>query len=215
MFNGNITQIQLSDSLGTKRDMYVGLFYAKAGPFSPRQIMLCGVYYDQVQGGTLYVITQNLLSTGITDGASSAYDATFTFMDTGATGTYTFDFRALTTQDPLTATSTRSANLDFTGVANGEWARRSLDVISNKREDLDLLLSQLGAAQEALGFEAGNASAARENYMDAASRIMDADIADESAQMVRNQILQQTGAAVLAQANQQPAITLKLLGGFG
>ncbi len=40
---------------------------------------------------------------------------------------------------------------------------------------------------------------------------MDADVAEETASLVRLQILQQAGAAVLAQANQQPALALQLL----
>jgi flagellin len=45
----------------------------------------------------------------------------------------------------------------------------------------------------------------------AASRITDADIALESAQLVRQQILQQAATAVLAQANQDPALAVRLL----
>ena len=51
----------------------------------------------------------------------------------------------------------------------------------------------------------------RENYIAAVSQIVDTDVAQESANLVKNQILQQASAAVLAQANQQPALTLKLL----
>ncbi len=46
---------------------------------------------------------------------------------------------------------------------------------------------------------------------EAYSRIMDADVAAEVAQMIRLKILQQAGAAVLAQANQAPALALQLL----
>jgi flagellin len=55
-------------------------------------------------------------------------------------------------------------------------------------------------------------SIARENFDAAASRIQDVDIASESAESVRNQILQQAASAVLGQANLQPRIALKLLG---
>jgi flagellin len=51
----------------------------------------------------------------------------------------------------------------------------------------------------------------RENYAAANSKIVDADIAEEVAQMVRQQILQQAVTAVMAQANQQPALVLQLL----
>ena len=45
----------------------------------------------------------------------------------------------------------------------------------------------------------------------AESRVMDADVAEETAALVREQILQRSGTAVLAQANQSPALALKLL----
>ena len=54
---------------------------------------------------------------------------------------------------------------------------------------------------------------AGDNYLTAAGRIQDADIADESSSLVRRQIVQQSAAAVLASANQQPALALKLLSG--
>jgi len=50
-----------------------------------------------------------------------------------------------------------------------------------------------------------------ENLAAAKSRIKDADFAAESAAMTQQSILQQSGAAVLTQANQQPQIALKLL----
>ena len=50
-----------------------------------------------------------------------------------------------------------------------------------------------------------------ENFAAAESRIIDADIAREAADLVRTQILQQAATAVLAQANQAPVLTLKLL----
>lgn len=53
----------------------------------------------------------------------------------------------------------------------------------------------------------------RENCRTAESHIRDVDIADESSRMVRLSILQQAASAVLAQANQQPALALQLLEG--
>ena len=46
----------------------------------------------------------------------------------------------------------------------------------------------------------------------AESRITDVDVAEEAARLVSTDILQQTVAAVLAHANQEPALALKLLG---
>jgi flagellin len=51
----------------------------------------------------------------------------------------------------------------------------------------------------------------RENFAAAESRIRDVDVASEAAELTRLNILQQAGAAVLAQANQQPSLALNLL----
>jgi len=51
-----------------------------------------------------------------------------------------------------------------------------------------------------------------ENISAARSRIQDTDFASETAELTRNQILQQAGTAMLAQANQLPQSVLSLLG---
>ncbi|MBU6196782.1 MAG: flagellin, partial [Cyanobacteria bacterium REEB446] len=50
-----------------------------------------------------------------------------------------------------------------------------------------------------------------ESLQSARSRVQDVDVADESAQFTKGQILQQTAAAMLAQANSSPQIALNLL----
>jgi flagellin len=56
-----------------------------------------------------------------------------------------------------------------------------------------------------------NVETLRINVSGAQSRISDADVAFESSNLVRSNILQQMSASVLAQANQEPALALKLL----
>jgi flagellin len=55
-------------------------------------------------------------------------------------------------------------------------------------------------------------SIAIENFSASESRIRNVDVAKESAEMTKNQILQQAAATVLGQANQNPQMALKLLG---
>jgi flagellin-like hook-associated protein FlgL len=74
-------------------------------------------------------------------------------------------------------------------------------------------LGSIGSIQSRLGVAVNTLSVSRENYLSAKSQITDADVAQESAQLLKNQILQQAGAAVLAQANQAPALALMLLKG--
>lgn len=72
--------------------------------------------------------------------------------------------------------------------------------------------SMLGAYQNRLSSASENLTVMNENYSRSKSQIMDADMAEESASMVKFQVLQQTSAAMLTQANQIPSIALKLLG---
>ncbi len=69
----------------------------------------------------------------------------------------------------------------------------------------------LGAYESRLQSAIDNLRIAVENFSAAQSRIRDADVAAETANLTRANILQQAGTAVLAQANQQPALALKLL----
>ena len=55
------------------------------------------------------------------------------------------------------------------------------------------------------------ADIAIENMSSASSRIMDADIADSSSELIKKQILQQSASAMLSQANANPEIALSLL----
>ena len=72
--------------------------------------------------------------------------------------------------------------------------------------------SSLGAYQNRLTSASNNLTIMNENYEQSKSQIMDADMAEESANMVKYQVLQQTSATMLAQANQIPSIALTLLG---
>ena len=71
--------------------------------------------------------------------------------------------------------------------------------------------SKLGAFQNRLNSTIESLSIAVENMQTSESRIRNLDIAVESANLTRNQILQQSALSVLAQANQSPNLALKLL----
>lgn len=69
----------------------------------------------------------------------------------------------------------------------------------------------IGAYQSRISSGVSVLTQLNESYVTAKSQITDSDVAYETAQLVRNKILQQAGAAVLAQANQAPSIALELL----
>ena len=71
--------------------------------------------------------------------------------------------------------------------------------------------SELGAAQNSLESKAEYLNVARENASASRSRIKDVDVAAESSDMIKNQIIQQSAAAMLSQANSTPQLALSLL----
>jgi len=93
-------------------------------------------------------------------------------------------------------------------------ARDALDVVKATLSRVSLEKGKVGALQSRLTTALANLKVSSENYSAATARIMDADVAQEAAQMVRYQILQNAATAVQAQARQQPALALTLLGGF-
>lgn len=91
-------------------------------------------------------------------------------------------------------------------------AQNSLDVIDVAMVSVNAMRANFGAMQNRLQSTVNNLGIAHENLSAANSRVRDADIAAESAELTRNTILKQAGVAALAQANQTQQFALKLLG---
>ncbi|MEO5377450.1 MAG: flagellin FliC [Magnetococcus sp. DMHC-6] len=91
-------------------------------------------------------------------------------------------------------------------------AGMALTQLTKALDSVTTIRATLGAAQNRFEAVINNLSNVVENISAARSRIVDADIAAETATLTRNAILQQAGTAVLAQANQQPQLALQLLG---
>jgi flagellin len=90
-------------------------------------------------------------------------------------------------------------------------ARLAIDGISGALQSMNILRGSLGSAESRLLSAVSSLQVSRENLSAAESRIRDVDVASEAAELSRLNILQQAGAAVLAQANQQPQLALMLL----
>ncbi|MDC0357486.1 flagellin, partial [Oligoflexia bacterium] len=110
-----------------------------------------------------------------------------------------------------TSTPLYSINAATTELAQSA-ARNALDAINAAITSVTRNRGALGAAESRLEVTIGNLQVARENFKAAESRIRDVDVASEAAELTRLNILQQAGAAVLAQANAQPQLALQLLG---
>jgi flagellin-like hook-associated protein FlgL len=90
-------------------------------------------------------------------------------------------------------------------------ARSALTSLTANLTRIDMQLGSLGASESRFNVDIQNLQSQRENYIAAAARITDADMAETSADLVRQQILQQASAAVLQHANLEPQLALTLL----
>jgi len=95
--------------------------------------------------------------------------------------------------------------------ATSDFVRSTLSQIDIAIVRVDTFRSNLGAIQNRFTTTIANLQSSIENQSAARSRIMDADFAVETANLSRNQILQQAGTAMLAQANQVTQGVLQLL----
>ncbi len=113
-----------------------------------------------------------------------------------------------------------TANADALGVgigsisiANSASARSAMDAIDSAIFDINRYMSQIGAYQNRLQYTMENLEISIENFSATESTIRDVDMAWEVMNFTRSQILQQSGIAMLAQANMAPQRVLQLLGG--
>ncbi|EKO3917041.1 flagellin [Vibrio fluvialis] len=101
-------------------------------------------------------------------------------------------------------------NLDITSVGG---AQRAVSVLDTAMKYVDSHRAELGALQNRFGHAVSNLDNVHENLAASNSRIKDADYAKETTQMIKQQILQQVGTSILAQAKNQPNVALTLLSG--
>ena len=107
-----------------------------------------------------------------------------------------------------TASSSTIAELDITTVKGSQEAIIAID---QAIQAIDAQRADLGAVQNRFENTIGNLQNISENVTAARGRIQDTDFASETANLSKQQILQQAGTAILAQANQLPQAVLSLL----
>ena len=101
-------------------------------------------------------------------------------------------------------------NLDAV-FTNDTTARAFLDNIDKALTDVTDRKTAIGAAQQRIASAMEVTNVMSTNFTSANSLIKDADIAEESSNYIKNQILQQTASSLLATANQNPSIALSLI----
>lgn len=124
------------------------------------------------------------------------------------TGSVTLTAKDLSSSDTTVglgglADSTGSGSLSSVG---------SVDAINTALQNVASMRANNGAEQSRLGFASEVLMTNKANLEAANSRITDVDVAEESTQLARWNVLVQSGTAMLSQANQSAQIALKLLG---
>jgi len=108
--------------------------------------------------------------------------------------------------------SSTAETINAVDISTASGAQDAIDVIDKALGTIDSQRGDLGAIQNRFESTIANLQNISENISAARSRILDADIAQETSAMTKNNILQQAGVSILAQANQVPQLALSLLG---
>ena len=160
-------------------------------------------------------LTQAINAVSETTGVTAFIDTTsnniqlnsktsFNLLDTNAVG-----FSGYATATAVTAAAT--TGVTGVSVANSANAVAALDTIDSALESINTARAKMGAMQSRFQNAIETIGIQRENISAARGRIVDADFAEETANLSRSQILQQAGTAMLAQANQLPQQVLQLI----
>ena len=121
------------------------------------------------------------------------------------------DFRITVNIDDVSTTGMGFAGTEDVSTKAG--AQNVMDTIDAAMETLSTSRSLLGSRASRLVTAGAGADVMRENLAAANSRIRDTDVATETSQMARSQVLMQAGTAMLAQANSQTQLAMQLIGG--
>ncbi len=108
----------------------------------------------------------------------------------------------------LTSEALKISDIDISDKINAQEALEKLDEALTRVNEIR---ARVGAVQNRLNTTIVAQSIFQENLMAAKSRIKDADMAQEAANLAKESILRKAGVAVLTQANETPALALQLL----
>ncbi len=148
---------------------------------------------------------------------STEFNGTALLSGTGAI----LDFQVGTRNDPTldrlsfdaskADANSAALGINLTSVADKASAQNSLAAIDSSITSVSAMRADFGAIQNRMQSTINNLQIAIENLSAANSRIRDVDVAEETAELTRNNVLLQAGTSVLAQANQSTNVALSLL----
>ncbi len=177
---------------------------------------------ETFNGVSLFSTSGATSATGAINTAGSAYNIIASQDGTQTIGISKADMGALfgiiagTSSAPTTATIASSNGINLVTTTStyttiAALGTASIAQITSAIQTIATLRANNGAEQSRLGFAADVLTINKSNLEAANSRILDVDIAEESAKLARFNILQQAGTAMLAQANQSTQSILRLL----
>jgi flagellin len=144
-------------------------------------------------------------TTPLLDGSAPRFDLQVGVFNSEASDRISFDSGDLN----ATIANLGLASLDFSEKVG---AQQGLEALDQAQTEVSRIRSNIGAIQNRLQNTVSNLSGMEENLSAANSRIRDADIAEVSAELTKNQILMQANTATLAQANQKNNLAMQLIG---
>jgi flagellin len=156
-------------------------------------------------GSDYYVIADTANTFRLASSSVNALAGSLVSLTNAGTGT-----QSVSSYDggSTTVTNLAALTLDLSSTSS---AATSLDSVSEQLQKINTEIANIGSYQSRLAYASSELRSRTETLQSAYSRIMSADVATESANLVRTQILQQSAASILAQANQAPALALQLL----
>lgn len=178
-----------------------------------------GITFTRSSGGTI-ALSETTASVGVGDTvastASRTFNAGFTLSvdldkSLSVVSSATGDSLGFTTG--VISTTATAKRINGLSISNVSGANDAIQTIDFGLSQLSRVRGSIGAVQNRFVSAISSLSVASENLSAARSRIQDADVAQETAELTRTQILIQAGVSVLAQANQLPSVALSLLGG--
>lgn len=179
------------------------------------------VTFTRTNGGNID-ISETTGTTGVGDNvgssASRIFNAGFTLSVelnktlTITTGSNASDLGFTTGVVGTAGTGYAEKRVSALNISTASGANDAIQTIDFALTQIGKLRGEIGAVQNRFTSAISSLQVASENISAARSRIRDTDVAKETAELTRNQILLQAGVSVLAQANQLPQIALSLLG---
>lgn len=167
------------------------------------------------RGGDLVEAINNIsATTGVTatsDGTNISLISASTFAITGAGTVAEVGFNMAANSASLTFTAANNVGIANLSVAGYSGAQLALDQVDSALTSVNSARADLGAMQSRFDSIITTQQTTSDNLSASRGRIQDADFAAETAAMTKAQILQQSGIAMLSQANSAPQNVLALL----